>query len=71
MVKTSDLTGADKRRIIKYLSEADEYEKDSALRSKRSFFKWLTEVGFGHIVVKLFDLAWKVIRAVFFLLVIV
>lgn len=61
----SDLSYEDRRRIQRYLSEADEDERESALRSRQSFFSWLWDVGLGYIVQKLIDLVWSAIKSIF------
>lgn len=61
----SDLSYEDRQRVERYLSQADDDEKESALSSRQSFFSWLWEVGLGYIVQKLLDLVWAAIRAIF------
>ncbi|MGC1376646.1 MAG: hypothetical protein WA821_10495 [Anaerolineales bacterium] len=62
---TSELSMEDRRRVARYLSQADENEKESALSARQSFFSWLWGVGLGYIVQKLIDLVWTAIRALF------
>lgn len=57
----------DRKRIERYLNEADRYEKDSALKSRNSFFSWLRSIGLGYIIAKLLDMAWAAIKALLFL----
>ena len=52
-------------RIKKMLKRNSEYENQSAQKSKTGFFKWLKAMGYGEIVKKLIELAWKVIKNLF------
>jgi hypothetical protein len=58
----SDFTDEDRRRIAQHLGQARQDEKDSALKSRESFFTWLWKVGLGYIVQKFLDLVWAAIK---------
>lgn len=57
----------DEIRLVRdELASARRYEIESARRSKRSFLAWLVEKGLEWIAKKLIELAWKVIKRLFF-----
>ena len=56
------ITQADKDKLMEYLSRAQEDEKNAALQSRNSFFKWLEDSGLIEILKKLVNLVWEAIK---------
>jgi len=61
----AQLTDEEKRRILRYLDQADADESRSNVSSRRSFFRWLGDLGLGAIVTKIVSWAWGAIRTFF------
>lgn len=61
-VPEGELTPAEIRRLREYWAQEDGASKDSAKKSKQSYFYWLGEKGLGWVVHKIFDWAWETIQ---------
>jgi hypothetical protein len=48
--------------IREEMEDADEDEQETIKESKSSFLSWLGETSLGHLVGKLFDMAWSAIK---------